>query len=539
MTQSIRLMNLKGYIYAGNNCPLVITEIAVHQAGQDVAISSISSYNNSIANINSLLTPGNTDAVTITTAMYITGVANFYIQLDLATQISTRKHILVKIKAKSIAGAIFSFDIYAYTQPTNNGNNTAANGYYKVQYKLPTAYPGDLQFPDNPVFNANYINGISLWDSVNKNSVSLIEDDNVGFRFTSASNVGALRSNLAPSTGKWIIEIEDFSSTSPGIAIGLCAPSVDLTPVGTNGQIGAESNGNSFLFTCYNDNSFWYKNSKTSSEVIALVNQYPPGQGPSINSGILNWSGALSVNRIAYALIDLDNRKFSILDGRGLLYCSVNIPWAGAAHFAIEINSVTYITSTYANVNFGYYPFRIPIPEDYLTGYGAEIKETFPISIFNKKKYSLSNKIIGQRPAHDPYPLRKFDEQILSYNNFTVDELNNIPALASYGSEDFDTSFILSDFRGFGYFKSNVLKGTSSLVPIRTTVILVEATTLEVVASTMSDATTGEFEFTYISEWRKFNILAFDPQLGWVTAIGGPFKATRMPNAGDAVFIET
>lgn len=555
---SIRLSNFTNRY--NNNLSISFLEIVVQQNNQPVAISSITSNNSTLTTLSSLLTSGNSTPVTLSTAVYNTARSTFYIQLDLASSISTRKDLTIQFRAVTQFSYPFSFDIQFYS-PYPPYNNPVAISYYiytsavyyTLQSKTLINYPGDGNFNSLPTLSSDYVNSTLTWDTTQidvNNANAYIEDDNLYPRLqwlnSSYSSEPVVRTNLAPSSGKWLIEVIDKSGSSDNITsgFGVCNASYDAR-VSAKPYLGRDTAGNSLFLRGYSNeaSSLYYKNSNTAAETLNLIEIYPPNSSPTINAGNINFSSWAPSVGIYYVAVDLDNRKLEYYNRFGMLMIRIKIPWSGPTYLCFS-GVCSFDRSNYnlVYINLGYLPFTNPsvIPYGYTRGYGAEITVDYadkqlPYD-FNKgdQKY-----VVGSNTS---FP----DPTIEAFRDSTVRGVYAIEPIVFdstrrdvvYNEVPDTMSYLLHEYRGFGYLKSNVLKGTTSASPILTRVALLDILTNTVIFSTWTDKDTGEFEFTYISEYRKYNILAFDPALGWVTAIGGPFKATRMPGTEELSFIE-
>ena len=520
LTSKIRLTNFNNFI--SNYTKICLSEIEVYSANNKINITSIIAYNSLPVNADSLRIPGNTDIVEITSDSYNTNRSLFYIEINLDTTIDSAFNIYIRLKGLDIIYWPFKFDIQYFNGAVFILDHTQINNNP----------PGVGIFTEIPTVSTGYINKSTQWDASTHNSN--IDIDANGIEYTKlANNYSVIRTANALSSGKYYFEvyetIEDLNNHSG--RIGLCNTSFDPVPIRWLGQDGA---GDSFGFS--NDRVYYtgsYDGGRIKTEL-------------SINgtSNVISYSGFWgNAQTKKYAvLIDLDNRTFELRHLYSAASVKVKIPWAGPVYACYGYgDSVSPYNLGY--VNFGYKAFIGQIPNEYQPGYSADPIVLANLGIVENVDFRFADN--GTKLSTPPGALPITTTVTHTVKNALIQNLNtmSIDEYAEFNkdvtwSTEVKTTLMLGSYGGFGYIKSNVLKGTDILVPIKTAVILVELDTYNVILSTYSDPDTGEFEFKYISEWRYYNILAFDPDRGWVTAIGGPFKPTRMPNTEGATYIE-
>lgn len=215
--------------------------------------------------------------------------------------------------------------------------------------------------------------------------------------------------------------------------------------------------------------------------------------------------------------LDLDNRFIAFIAYNKNVTLVLDIPWSGAVRLAV--GKGTYDKpQVLPFFNWGMYPFEC------VSGLKALGHNTQYTPGFGKETVSDWNSYFGYKQMakyQDPsklLPLVKSTEYIAQA---PVDSLDaSLPVEASLANQRL----------GWGYIKSKVTKGPQ-LVPISTIVQLIDVEYMEVYATVWSDGKTGEFEFKYIPESRLYNVVALDPDLGWVSAINGPIKPSRLPGS--------
>ena len=528
--------------YVSNYADISLTELEIYSKGIKQTISTITSVNGTIVNINNLLIPGNQTEVVIPSSVYWTNKNNFYIDITLENFIASDALIEVRFKSIILDKYIGSYILDIYLEYTNNSNNR----WVRYNNKKFNVYPGDGNFNALEIKPSNYDNFTSSWDPVNK-SINMTTDANgLALQSTypaSGSTYGNVRTKQGLSSGKWYIEKYDYFTSTAG-TWGLCSSDFDITQ---NKWLGQDTEGQSFGFDY---DSLYYKNSNAANIVRPLVEQlFTTINNPSLDYyNRVPFEVFLSSN-LNYAIcIDLDNRKLIVRNFNNTIVGIFVIPWSGPVYLCAGLGSVSYYSSGngLGDINLGYMPLKGKPPEDYAVGYGEDLRFLTPVDSEIKNARLIEPAIPYIREFQAPQKVRS--DNLISntalnktFKILTDEQVAKLSEALTFSfgkSEDLD-QFVLTDYRGFGYIKSMVLKGQGTTTPIRTRVILLDIQTQITVASTYSDATTGQFEFKYISEWRDYNILAFDPQLGWVTAVGGPFKATRMPGTEGLVFNET
>ena len=527
--------------YVTNYADICLTELEIYSKGIKQTISTITSVNGTIVNINNLLIPGNQTEVVIPSSVYLTNKSNFYIDITLENFIASDALIEVRFKSIILDKYLSSYVLNIYLEYTNSSNNR----WVRYNNKKFNVYPGDGNFNALEIKPSNYDNFTSTWDPVNK-SINMTTDANgLALQSTypaSGSTYGNVRTKQGLSSGKWYIEKYDYFTSTAGMW-GLCSSDFDITQ---NKLLGRDTEGQSFGFDY---DSLYYKNSKAANIVRPLVEQL----FTTINNQTLDYYNRVPFDQflssnLNYAIcIDLDNRKLIVRNFNNTIVGIFVIPWSGPVYLCAGLGYV----SDYNNgnglgdINLGYMPLKGKPPEDYAVGYGEDLRFLTPVDSEIKNARLIEPAIPYIREFQAPQKVRS--DNLISntalnktFKILTDEQVAKLSEALTFSfgkSEDLD-QFVLTEYRGLGYIKSMVLKGQGTTTPIRTRVILLDIQTQITVASTYSDATTGQFEFKYISEWRDYNILAFDPQLGWVTAVGGPFKATRMPGTEGSVFNE-
>ena len=528
--------------YVSNYADICLTELEIYSKGIKQTISTITSVNGTIVNINNLLIPGNQTEVVIPSSVYWTNKSSFYIDITLENFIASDALIEVRFKSIILDKYISSYVLNIYLEYTNSSYNR----WVIYNNKKFNVYPGDGNFNALEIKPSNYDNFTSSWDPVNK-SINMTTDANgLALQSTypaSGSTYGNVRTKQGLSSGKWYIEKYDYFTSTAGMW-GLCSSDFDITQ---NKWLGQDTEGQSFGFDY---NSLYYKNSSDANIVRPLVEQlFTTINNPSLDYyNRVPFEVFLSSN-LNYAIcIDLDNRKLIVRNFNNTIVGIFVIPWSGPVYLCAGLGNVSNYSNGYGlgDINLGYMSLKGKPPEDYAVGYGEDLRFLTPVDSEIKNARLIEPAIPYIREFQAPQKVRS--DNLISntalnktFKILTDEQVAKLSEALTFSfgkSEDLD-QFVLSDYRGFGYIKSMVLKGQGTTTPIRTRVILLDIQTQITVASTYSDATTGQFEFKYISEWRDYNILAFDPQLGWVTAVGGPFKATRMPGTEGSVFNET
>ena len=527
--------------YVSNYADISLTELEIYSKGIKQTISTITSVNGTIVNINNLLIPGNQTEVVIPSSVYWTNKSSFYIDITLENFIASDALIEVRFKSIILDKYISSYVLNIYLEYTDIGNRR----WVRYNNKKFNVYPGDGNFNALEIKPSNYDNFTSSWDPVNK-SINMTTDANgLALQSTypsSGSTYGNVRTKQGLSSGKWYIEKYDYSTSTAGMW-GLCSSDFDITQ---NKYLGQDTEGQSFGFDYY---ALYYKNSSDANIVRPLVEQlFTTINNPSLDYyNRVPFEVFLSSN-LNYAIcIDLDNRKLIVRNFNNTIVGIFVIPWSGPVYLCAGLGSVTNYSNGngLGDINLGYMPLKGKPPEDYAVGYGEDLRFLTPVDSEIKNARLIEPAIPYIREFQVPQKVRS--DNLISntalnktFKILTDEQVAKLSEALTFSfgkSEDLD-QFVLTEYRGFGYIKSMVLKGQGTTTPIRTRVILLDIQTQITVASTYSDATTGQFEFKYISEWRDYNILAFDPQLGWVTAVGGPFKATRMPGTEGSVFNE-
>ena len=528
--------------YVTNYADISLTELEIYSKGIKQTISTITSVNGTIVNINNLLIPGNQTEVVIPSSVYWTNKSNFYIDITLENFIASDALIEVRFKSIILDKYISSYVLNIYLEYTNSSYNR----WVRYNNKKFNVYPGDGNFNALEIKPSNYDNFTSSWDPVNK-SINMTTDANgLALQSTypgSGSTYGNVRTKQGLSSGKWYIEKYDYFTSTAGMW-GLCSSDFDITQ---NKWLGQDTEGQSFGFDY---DSLYYKNSNAANIVRPLVEQlFTTINNPSLDYyNRVPFEVFLSSN-LNYAIcIDLDNRKLIVRNFNNTIVGIFVIPWSGPVYLCAGFGSPSNYSNGYGlgDINLGYMSLKGKPPEGYAVGYGEDLRFLTPVDSEIKNARLIEPAIPYIREFQAPQKVRS--DNLISntalnktFKILTDEQVAKLSEALTFSfgkSEDLD-QFVLSDYRGFGYIKSMVLKGQGTTTPIRTRVILLDIQTQITVASTYSDATTGQFEFKYISEWRDYNILAFDPQLGWVTAVGGPFKATRMPGTEGLVFNET
>ena len=514
MTNKLRLTNF--YNFFGNTNDISLYEIEVYERGTKKTITSITAYNSIPANVSALTTTGNTTLVYITSAAYNTGRGSFFVELSLDSNISTEAFVSVRLKSNIYIGWPEKFDIFYY--------NGSGYTYYKTQ-KNPK-YPGDNTFTSTPITSNGYNNKASRWDTVNHNNNIYVDPSGLNFNKLN-DQPSSIRTISALTSGKYYFEVyEDgtsYQSYHSG-SFGLCNSLFDTN---SNVCLGADTAGNSYGWSY---NALVYKASGDSDDIKNDIDPFGLSRTRIISPF---WTSTTTKNFAV--LIDLDIRlvTFKHLHSNSSVQCK--IPWSGPIYVCYGRGTTGYNTAL-GKVNFGYSPFIGTPPKDYQNGYSVETIDI--TNFFTYEDYKTSQ--VGQSSqlkasgANPVSILAKAEAKLLNVPTINIDKATDDEILTFskplvYVNSS-PTSSMRQGFGGFGYIKSNILKGTTILTPIKTEVVLLDIETSLVVESTYSDANTGEFEFKFLSEWRYYNILAFDPDRGWVTAIGGPFKPTRMPN---------
>ena len=86
--------------YVTNYADICLTELEIYSKGIKQTISTITSVNGTIVNINNLLIPGNQTEVVIPSSVYWTNKSNFYIDITLENFIAS--DALIEVRFKSI-----------------------------------------------------------------------------------------------------------------------------------------------------------------------------------------------------------------------------------------------------------------------------------------------------------------------------------------------------------------------------------------------------------------------------------------------------
>lgn len=82
---------------------------------------------------------------------------------------------------------------------------------------------------------------------------------------------------------------------------------------------------------------------------------------------------------------------------------------------------------------------------------------------------------------------------------------------------------------GFGFIKNTVKITGSPNIPVRRLVQLQDIRSGVIIRETWSDETTGEYEFKYLPENVKYNVIAIDFTNNFRSEINGPITPSRMP----------
>ena len=524
-TQKIRLSRFNNWI--SQERELRLYEIEVYSGTTKVNATAIAAQGNIPNTIAKLIVAGNPDVVVIPVSSYVTNRAAYYIDIDLATPIELGMVTTVRFKAESASGWIgqCTIGVSGASHPLNQIINL--NSY---------EFPGIGQFSALPVLPASYPASISGWDAVAIHNNGLVATDGVAVnKQIGTSGAFAARSKEALNSGKHCIEVTEIGTSFTGI-IGLCSATFNSTQSVYPGQ---DSTGLSFGIYASN---VYFRGATSAPDWPTL---FGAPHGTSISSYQVFSSFTPGECNTYNVLIDLDERTFAVRNAYGA-ELKFKIPFSGPVHICYGGDNAS-PTIYYGYVNFGHWPFVRRIPDGYKAGFSAT--DVGPVTLagyLNNYKHALNLPFQSGLPTEtQPRPLTTGQVKFAQSNDTMrtgkieavfIGDASQTPFIQN---EVPMNAYLLSDFRGFGYIKSNVLKGTSSLVPLSTVVLLIDMASQQVIMSTFSDASTGEFEFKYISLWRDYNIVAFDPVQNWVSAIAGPVKATRMPNSEGLVFNET
>lgn len=428
-------------------------------------------------------------AISIGTSQY-----GFSFTITTSTNIFLGEPIYVRIKGDSPNEWPDSIDVAAVVKLGSQ------------ELTLPLYSRSKLLFPRNliqdlVVFNT-YLDTPNWSSTLKSAKVSLNANKKCATLQTVANNqYPKVLTDAAVSSGKWYFELTGVNYyTSSGFAIVSDAYS-DATNDAK--KLGSDDAGQSIAFT---GKTLLYKNSTDESKKLIASGTIPTNPTSAILSD--------NRDRTIGILLDLDNKLMTIIDHVGSIAGSIRIPWSGATRLAM--GKFEDASDPFILINWGQYPFKHKLPESMRysdttikPGFGKEVISTWQPYVGKALMQVKSNALaLAVTPSASKIP---------------------IPAM----SLDITTpkeSTILNQSQGWGYIKSKVIKGPQN-VPISTILQLVDIEYNIVLATTWSDGKTGEFEFRYLPDNRLYNVIALDPDLGWVSAINGPIKPARMPGS--------
>lgn len=535
------------------NWPIKLSYIECYADDTEQTINSITSGSDTL-NVSDLLVDNNTD-ITLS-------------QLDdtlivtLASAVPLERYIYFRFKTHSDDNSwIKGFNISYFDSTDSLIKPLFHSGIY--------IYPGIDTLTDAAVFSTDALSKTLQWDSTKKNSYFTVDISELGTSFSkkttnSVANRGAMLSNLSASSGKWYVEFyfrndcsynygitalgvsSDKTSSALNISAGSDAQSVGFknikavingAPMSFNGDVETGTTGyvHDFTGTKLLDARYAY-NFIASSEIATAEEMYRFGVGVGI---------------------DLDNKSFLIYSLNQDKYPTpirFDFPFNGPYYLIVSNYNSTSgnITQEYDFVNLGYRPFRRSVPVGFTAGFGTEISVSNP-SVRSKSQdlrtkafevddeiqspdIDISSSLYGEKPYWGDEQIST-NKSILKYTDLVFEDIQKAFNPVEWVYRNPPKMRILVK-GGFGYIKSTVRKMIGSLVPIRTRVFLINIDTYLVEHSVYSSEDTGEFEFKYLDENCRYNIVALDPQGTWVSAIAGPISPQRMVGLENEIYDE-
>lgn len=514
LADRIILSRIQNLVSSKNDIKLL--EIEFYSDFTKINISSIEIYNIASTEAAKLIIPDNTEPVTLTSVVY--NNPSFYIYLNLSTTVAPESHPYIRIKGvnKETWLGSYSISFFSVLYGTRFDSNIVEC----------LDFPGENQFNSLPVFSENYLNPQNKWLHVSTPNRFEISNTGVGFFISSVSG-GSTNNKIINekvlTNGKWKFRVKDQ------VYLLLAFVSSNYIPNNVN-ELGTDIEGNSIAFR-FND-SIIYKNSTNSQELRDLV--IGTTNIPPITTTVPIKNSIQPIDQSYIFLVDADNGEVTLTNEDFNRSFTIKLPWTGSIGLVLQfLHGANYYSTevnlgqsqrAFSNISKEFYP-------DYVYGWGEEFtveKPKFPETFKIIEETSLT--LLPQTAPTETRAELRIDNSLNLITNLPSPyELELLEKPDGFSLIDNQDTFILTEERGYGYIKSTVLKGLVNPIPLKTLVILYDIDSEQVAFTTKSDAETGEFEFKFISEWRSYNVLAFDPERGWVTAIGGPFRASRMP----------
>lgn len=547
-TNKLRISNI---INPRNNI-VKLSRLKVWADDIEVAIGNIT-VNYSAPDIGNLLT-NNTDEATLI-AMSMASI-----EIELASNIYVERFIYIQLQTNS--GIEYWPNRFDVSYDHNNADdwryyNTAGN------YK----YPGIGNLTELPIFSPGAIAKSVKWtnySNVINGEIGELETD-VFITPNSSSTAWFAQTNSELNSGKWCIEYYS-NRGSPPFVNQLCLSS-EITDK-TNGWpvesayashgVGINTGDTGFLFYLWRPG--W------SAQILTNQSYQLPGNKVTSTAAMLdyfNYSSTFNNQYGVQLLIDFDDRNIifkSLKNGSqvGYIFTDVTAPlrlsYGQRITGAAQKNGAYLHNEMRPRYNIGYQPFIGDIPDGYTPGFGVNTSVTVPawtkinpnaIGIYEPDTaHNVSIPLFDYDKAYvRPWDFHKPEDDVQETINISptpdliLDSLVETVKMVLYQPTIYKMKHI-GPVRttGYGYIKSTISKTMGATVPIRTRVALFDIQMNKLVAATMSNEITGEFEFTFLDEGIQYNVLAYDPALGWVTGIGGPWKATRMPGYENRTF---
>lgn len=553
-----------------------ISFLKVFADDTECTIESISS--DIIGNIADVIIDNNTEIV-------IPKSIHNYIEIEFTASIYVERFIYVQLRTHSQEKYwLQTFDIYYDHNDTDDWRKYMTAGLY--------IYPGADTLTSLPSFSAGALAKTIKWSNVLgtvNGAVSELETDVLINHNTTATSWLA-QTNLATNEGKWCIEIYTTKNTAPLVFDFF----LEETRVSTayNFPLYVPAYRSIGVFSV--QNSLWYNNGvswgdRTANHTTLL----PDYNGTTLAEFRKNFfiSYSSDVRYGIQLLIDFDNKHLffrNIITGNKIGYqftefSSLLNLVIGQRNYGPDLSGSYTNKNNRPRINLGYQPFIGDIPTGYTQGFGVETSvivdawgSLYSSEIKPPKDVSVIRGIVS------PNVPRCVGMDTPDFTNINLDTKpsnligGNIPpdfidfdniqfvdpgpsqikriSIDPQAEEDINDTYFAVDWvkydpprgtitrygehstTGYGYIKSSVKKIMGSAVPIKTKVSLLDITNYKFIGFTFSDPVTGEFEFKHIPENLMYNVLAYDPNLGWVTGIGGPWQAQRMPEYEGLVF---
>ncbi len=531
-TKTISMYSFKGYL--SNRNPIGIKEIQVFQGNTKVPINGVTFLATTPSmvptNAGKLIVDGNDETVLFPSTLYWDDRNGFAIHLEFNDYVYTDS-LYIRIKSDNINNWLSSFVTY-YEEILGTNKWSELSTIYKCKFNGPSTF-SDL-LPLDSLDPAT----CTKWENISTPGITLGMND-TDVTFDEVSGVRSVRTTEGLTNGRYYFEIFKPQANNRSIAYGFCSSSFIA---GTGKLSKTNSNKTSFGF---DSEALYYKADYYFASNNELGLSVPTG---TTKYFLHNTIFADSPNSDTIGVyLDLDEGFVTFFNlANKALKLKIKIPWSEPTHFYLGVADAIG-DNRRLDVNFGNRPLRIletyrgfsdyDIPTDGLK-IGMSSTNTKIVKLarsFNELslvKPESKELLVNPNYKTDTKRVLLRKPNIVSMGKLKGDDLINYTKIADSYQMVFPIETGLHNTNGVGYIKSTIYKVLGgNNAPIGTVVALVDTATLLVAATTNSDPITGEFEFKYLNMNTKYNIIALDPKLEWVSGIGGPYEAKLMPNA--------